>query len=106
LADSAFAQTYTRMSVARHARLVASDASATSCALDLLLAQGAAKHTQYVLCGLIDGAGSVQGLSITLAEVKRGKVLWSNRYPVSGADPAQIAVDVVAHVPKPVDDDD
>jgi TolB-like protein len=106
LADSAFAQTYTRMSVARHARLVAADAPASSCALDQLLAQGGAKHTQYVLCGLIDGAGPVQALSITLAEVKRSKVLWSNRYPVSGADPAQIALDVVAHVPKPVDDDD
>ena len=106
LADSAFAQTYTRMSVARHARLVAADAPASSCALDQLLAQGGVKHTQYVLCGLIDGAGPVQALSITLAEVKRGKILWSNRYPVSGADPAQIAQDVVANIPKPVDDDD
>jgi TolB-like protein len=106
LADSAFAQTYTRMSVARHARLVAADAPASSCAPDQLLAQGQSKHTQYVLCGLIEGAGPVQALSITLAEIKRGKVVWSNRYPVSGADPAQIAQDVVAHVPKPVDSDD
>jgi TolB-like protein len=106
LADSAFAQTYTRMSVARHARLVAADAPASSCALDVLLAQGGAKHSQYVLCGLIDGTGPAQALSITLAEIKRGKVVWSDRYPVSVADPAQIAVDVVAHVPKTVDEDD
>jgi TolB-like protein len=108
LADTAFAQTYTRMSVARHARLVAADVPATSCALDVLLAQGRAKHTQYVLCGLIDGAGAgaVQGLSVTLADMKGGKVRWSNRYPVSGATAAQIALDVVAQVPKPVDDDD
>jgi hypothetical protein len=106
LADTAFAQTYTRMSVARHARLVAADVPATSCALDVLLAQGRAKHTQYVLCGLIDGAGPVQALSVTLADIKGGKVRWSNRYPVSGATAAQIALDVVAQVPKPLDDDD
>jgi TolB-like protein len=104
LADSAFAQTYTRMSVARHSHLVAGDAT-TSCSLDALLAQGRAKHTQYVLCGVVDAGGPIQAMSVTLAEIKGGKVLWSNRYPVSGADPAKIALDVVAHVPETEDDD-
>jgi TolB-like protein len=104
LADSAFAQTYTRMSVARHAHLVAGDATA-SCSLDALLAQGRAKHTQYVLCGVVDAGGPIQAMTVTLAEIKGGKVLWSNRYPVSGADPAKIALDVVAHVPESEDDD-
>jgi TolB-like protein len=104
LADSAFAQTYTRMSVARHSHLVAGDAT-TSCALDALLAQGRAKHTQYVLCGVVDAGGPTQAMSVTVAEIKSGKVLWSNRYPVFGADPAKIALDVVAHVPETEDDD-
>jgi TolB-like protein len=104
LADSAFAQTYTRMSVARHAHLVAGDATA-SCALDALVAQGRAKHTQYVLCGVVDASGPTQAMSVTLAKIKGSKVLWSSRYPVSGADPAKIALDVVAHVPETEDDD-
>jgi TolB-like protein len=104
LADSAFAQTYTRMSVARHAHLVAGGAT-SSCALDALLAQGRAKHTQYVLCGIVDAGGPTQAMSVTLAEIKGGKVLWTNQYPVSGADPAKIALDVVANVPDAEDDD-
>jgi TolB-like protein len=92
------------MSVARHSHLVAGDATA-SCALDALLAQGRAKHTQYVLCGAVDAGGPTQAMSVTLAEIKGSKVLWSSRYPVSGADPAKIALDVVAHVPETEDDD-
>jgi TolB-like protein len=106
LADSAFAQTYTRMSVARHAHLVAGDAAATSCALDTLLEQGRAKQAQYVLCGIVDAGGSAQSITLTLAQIKGSKVLWSNQYPVAGADPAKIALDVVAHVPESVKDDD
>ncbi|MEA3172918.1 MAG: hypothetical protein QOF42_329 [Gammaproteobacteria bacterium] len=106
LADSAFAQTYTRMSVVRHAHLVAGDAAATSCALDSLLEQGRAKHAQYVLCGIVDTGGSAQAITVTLAQIKDSKLLWSNQYPVAGADPAKIALDVVAHVPESAQGDD
>jgi TolB-like protein len=105
LADSAFAQTYTRISIARHAQLIPGDSAATSCALDGLLTQGRAKHAQYVLCGSVDAGGSAQALSVALAGIKRGKLLWSNQYPVAGADPAKIAVDVAEHVPESEDDD-
>jgi TolB-like protein len=106
LADAAFAQTYTRMSVVRHAHLVAGDAAATSCALDTLLGQGRAKQAQYVLCGSVDAGGSAQSMTVTLAQIKGSKVLWSNQYPLAGADPAKIALDVVAHVPESGEDDD
>jgi TolB-like protein len=105
LADSAFAQTYTRMSVVRHAHLVAGDFAVTDCALDTLLRQGRTKHSQYVLCGIVDAGGPEQALSIMLADVKRSKVLWSSKYPLAGADPAKIASDVAANVPDPDDDD-
>ena len=106
LADSAFAQSYTRMSVVRHAHLVAADAAAANCTLGTMLAQGAAKDTRYVLCGLADAPGPAQALTVTLAEVKAGKITWSSQYPISTADPAKIAVDVAAHVPDSGDDDD
>ncbi len=104
LADSAFAQSYTRMSVARHAHLVAGDSAVPRCALDALLEQGRAKHTQYVLCGVVGPGGPAQALSVTLADIKRGKVLWSGQYPIAGADPAKVAQDVVTQIPQPDDD--
>jgi TolB-like protein len=106
LADSAFAQSYTRMSVVRHAHIVAADAAAPNCSLGTMLAQGAAKDTHYVLCGLADAPGPAQALTVALAEVKAGKILWSSQYPIVSSDPAKIAVDVAAHVPDSSDDDD
>jgi TolB-like protein len=106
LADSAFAQSYTRMSVVRHAHVVAADGATANCTLGTLLAQGAAKDVRYVLCGVADAPGPAQALTLSLAEVKAGKILWTSQYPVAGADPAKIAVDVAAHVPDSGDDDD
>ena len=106
LADAAFAQSYTRMSVVRHAHVVAADAATANCSLGTMLAQGAAKDTRYVLCGLADAAGPAQALTVALAEVKAGKIIWSSQYPVASSDPAKIAVDVAAHVADGGDDDD
>jgi TolB-like protein len=106
LADSAFAQSYTRMSVVRHAHVVAADAATANCTLGTMLAQGAAKEARYVLCGLADAPGPAQALALTLAEVKAGKILWTGQYPIASSDPAKIAVDVAAHVPDSGDDDD
>jgi TolB-like protein len=106
LADSAFAQSYTRMSVVRHAHVVAADAATANCTLGTMLAQGAAKDVRYVLCGLADAPGPAQALTLALAEVKAGKILWTSQYPIISSDPAKIAVDVAAHLPDSVDDDD
>jgi TolB-like protein len=104
-ADSAAAQVYMRIAIARHANLVAADAAPESCALDALLELGRSKHTQYVLCGMVDAAGAAQALSIALADIKTSKMVWNGAYAVAAADPDKVALDVVAHVPKPDDDD-
>ena len=106
LADSAAAQVYMRMAIARHANLVAADAAPESCAVNALLELGRSKHTQYVLCGMVDAAGASQALSITLVDTKKSKMVWSGAYAVAAVDPDKVALDVVAHVPKPDDDDD
>jgi TolB-like protein len=105
LANSVAAQVYMRVAIARHANLIAADAAPESCALDALLGLGHSKNTQYVLCGRVDAAGATQALSLALIDAKKNKMVWTGAYAVGAADPDKVALDVVAHVPKPDDDD-
>ena len=105
LADSAFAQTYTRISVTQHGAPVAGDSGITQCDQQALVARGQAKHTRYVLCGIVESPASAPAaLAIMLIEVKSAQAIWSGRYPVAGADAAKIARDVAAQVPKAASD--
>jgi TolB-like protein len=106
LADAAFAQIYTRISVTQHGAPVAGDSGITQCDQKTLVARGHAKHTRYVLCGIVETAASAPAaLAITLIDVEAAHELWSGSYPVAGADPAKIAQDVAAQVPKAESDD-
>jgi TolB-like protein len=101
LADTAFAQTYTRISLTQHGAPVTGDSGITQCDQPALVARAKAKHTRYVLCGIVESAASAPAaLAITLIDVKRVHEIWSGRYPVAGADAARIAQDVAAQVPK------
>jgi TolB-like protein len=106
LAESAFAQSYTRLSVVQHAKLLSADTASSSCAPDKLLALGSAKNVLYVICGLADAPGPAQALTVTLVQVKRHTLLWSGKYPIADADPAKIALDVSSRVPMTTDNDD
>jgi TolB-like protein len=106
LAEAAFAQVYTRISVTQHGAPVAGDSGITQCDKDTLVARGLAKHTSYVLCGLVETAASTpETLAVTLIDVKAAKEVWVGRYPVAGADAAKIAQDVAAQVPLADSDD-
>jgi TolB-like protein len=65
--------------------------------------RGRANHSQYVLTGAIDKEGAAQTLSIKIARVGDGRLLWSKSYPVAAADPVTIAADVDANAP-PLDE--
>jgi TolB-like protein len=106
LADAAFAQTYTRISLTQHGAPVAGDSGVTKCDLKTLVARGEAKHTHYVLCGnVVAAANAPAALTIALIDAKAANEIWSGIYPVSGADPAKIGEDVAAQVPKAASDD-
>jgi len=106
LADDAFAQTYTRISVTQHGAPVAGESGITQCDQKTLVARGHAKHTLYVLCGIVETAADTPAaLAITLIDVKAAQEIWSGRYPLAGADAAKIAQDIAAHVPKAESDD-
>jgi TolB-like protein len=105
LADSVFAQTYTRISITQHGAPVAGDSGITQCDHKTLVARGEAKHTRYVLCGIIETAASAPAtLAIVIFDVKKSQEIWNGLYPVAGADAAKIAQDVAAQVPKASDD--
>jgi TolB-like protein len=106
LADSVFAQTYTRLSVEKRAHLLASDAAEPACTVSALLERGRAGKAEYVLCGGLDAAGPAQALSVVLVEIRGGTVFWHAQYPTAGADAASISRDIASHVPKLASDDD
>jgi TolB-like protein len=63
--------------------------------------KGRVNHSKYVLCGSIAAdAAAAQALTIKMAKVSDGTVLWSKSYPLTGADPARIATEVDSKVPE------
>ena len=106
LAESAFAQTYTRISVTHHGAPIAGDSSVAQCEPMTLAARGRAKHARYVLCGSVgSAAGAPPSLAVTLIDVKGARGIWRALYPVAGSDAAKIAQDIAAQIPKSASDD-
>lgn len=105
LAEAAFAQTYTRISMSQHGRLIAGEGGVVDCDMKAMLERGKARDTEFVLCGHVGAAGPSQALSVSLVNTKKDKPLWSALYPVAAADPAKVALDVAAQVPSKDDDD-
>lgn len=103
VAGSVFAQVYGRVALARHGHvgLTESPASLSSeTAADL----GRAQHAEYVIYGSVGGPSSAPALSVSVLKVADGSTVWSQTYPIAGADPARIAADVVSNLPDTDDD--
>ena len=62
--------------------------------------QGRAARSKYVLYGAVDKRSAAQSLTVKMLVVADGSILWSESYPVAGADPAQIAAEVDSKVPR------
>lgn len=98
-ADSTFAMVY-GMAAASHRGLVgmakeplpSQDAAAA-------LERGRANHSTYILYGTVATQGSEQALTIKIASVEDGAVVWSKSYPAKGADSAKIAAEVASKIP-------
>ena len=99
LADSVFAMTYGMVSKSHQGQVGLTTDPLPSRDLGAALERGRANHSTYVLCGTVDAAGSVQALTIKIATIADGSVIWSKSYPAAGADPAKIAAEVVAKLP-------
>ena len=103
LAGSVFAQVYGRLAISRHGRVALADQPLPTLDAPAAVAQGRAHGSTYIVCGAAAGSGADQRLTVKIIAVDDGSVSWSKSYPVAGADPAGIAAEVSASVPR--DDD-
>jgi TolB-like protein len=105
LAGSVFTQVYGRLVIARHGHVALTGEPLPTLDPSVAVQQGRAHHSTYTLYGGIAGSAPNQQLTIKVISVADGSTLWSKSYPVAGADPAGIAAEVSAHVPRQGDDD-
>jgi TIR domain len=99
LAESAFATAYGKVSLSHHGQVSVSTDPLPSRDLGAALERGRANHSAYVLCGTVDTIGKAEELSVKIAKVAGGSVIWSKTYPAGDADPVKIAADVEAGIP-------
>jgi TolB-like protein len=99
LADSVFALVYGKIAISHHGAVGLSK-EADSCGdLKSAVERGRSNHSIYVLCGAIGTEAGAQALTVKMAKVSDGSILWSKAYPVAGADSAKIAAEVDSKVP-------
>jgi len=99
LADATFAMTYGRVSISHQGQVSLSKEPLPSRELGAALERGRAGHAIYVLCGTVDTVDGAELLTVRVAAVADGSVVWSKAYPVAGADPSKIAAEVEAKIP-------
>jgi TolB-like protein len=106
LADAAFAQTYGRLSVTHRGQVGLDKDSLSSNDLSEALGRARAGHSAYVIYGSVGPQGSAEVLSVTVAKVDDGSVVWSQSYPAATADATKIAREINAKIPVATEDDD
>jgi hypothetical protein len=67
--------------------------------LGAALERARANHSIYVLCGTVETVDGAEVLTVKIAAVAGGSLVWSKSYPAAGADPAKIAADVEEKIP-------
>jgi TolB-like protein len=98
LADSAFEQTFGRVTVSRHGPLDLLPEPSSSLDPSEMAELGREHHASYVLYGSVDHESTPASLVVRIVSVADGSVAWSASYPVVGADAARIAADIDAKV--------
>jgi TolB-like protein len=104
LAGSVFAELYGRLAIARHGHVALADQPVAALDASAALAQGRAHDSSYIVYGAVGGSAPDQQLTVKIIAADDGSVLWSKSYPMAGADPAGIAAEVSARVPRHEDD--
>jgi TolB-like protein len=99
LADSTFAMTYGMVAISHRGQVSLTKEPLPSRELGAALERGRANHSRYVLSGTVDEINRAQVLTVTIAKVRDGSVIWTKSYPTAGADPAKIAAEVDANMP-------
>ena len=109
-ADSAFAQVYGRIAISHHGHVGLITQSLPSRDLAAALERAKASRSSYLLWGTVEqqpgklsstasGKAATGLLTVKIAEVAAGSIVWSKTYPMAGADTALIAAEVDSKVP-------
>ncbi len=106
LAASAFSKVYGKLMLSHPSRVGLNAAPLSAADASAAIERGRAHHSRYVLFGTVDAAATPQTLSVKMVSVADGSVLWSESFPIAGADPARIAAEVDSRVPSLEDEDD
>ncbi len=104
-ADAAFAQTYEQLALSRHGHIDLAKDSAVSRDPSAALQSARAHRATYVLYGAVDYKPTGAALSVSVVETGKGAVLWTETYPIAGADPSNIASEVNSKVPQAESDE-
>jgi TolB-like protein len=99
LANAAFAMTYGMVSISHHGQVNLTKDPLPSRELGAALERGRSSHATYVLYGTVDTVDNAQRLTVKIATVADGSIVWSKSYPAEGADPAGIASEVDGKIP-------
>jgi TolB-like protein len=99
LTDSIFALVYGRVAISHQGHVGLADEPLPALDSGVAVERGRANHSIYVLYGGTDSTPAVQKLTVKIVAVADGSVVWSESYPVAGADPAKIAAEVDSKVP-------
>jgi TolB-like protein len=105
-ADAAFAQTFEQLALSRHGHVELAKDSALSKDPTAALQSARLHSAPFVVYGVVENPPSGAALSVTVADFAKGSVLWTQTYPMAGADPSKIASEVNSKVPQPDGDDD
>jgi TolB-like protein len=105
-ADAAFAQTYEKLALSRHGHIDLAKDSAVSRDPSAALQSARAHRATYCVYGAVDNGPTGAALSVSVVEAGKGAVLWTQTYPMAGADPSNIASEVNSKVPQAESDDE
>ena len=106
LAASTFTKVYARVMLSHPGQVGLSAVPLSAADAGAAVERGRQHHSRYVLFGAVDAAATPHSLSVEMVSVADGAVLWSESFPITGADPARIAAEVDSRVPSLEDEDD
>jgi TolB-like protein len=104
LADSTFAEVYGRVAISLHGRVGLAGAPLATPDAASAAQTGRAQHATYVIYGAVDNRSPAQRLTVAVVKVEDGSVVWSDSWPVTGADSAHIATQIDAKLQEVEDD--
>jgi hypothetical protein len=99
LANQSFAMVYGLAVISNADKVSLSKDPADKPDLATALSLGRDKHATYVLCGRIAPIDGQSRLTVEIAKVADGSIVWSTTEPTAGVQPAKLATQIAAHLP-------